>query len=159
MAKIKRTGYAVLETNKMAAIHTGEIIAQYEMADDVDNLQNGIALAVNHATREVVLPEAGDDALYIHASEEQIYEDHLGRNSFILKAPKMPRLFKLYEGDIFETNAIAGADEAEVDVAAGDYLAPDAEGMWEVSLTATNVQVQKIVMLPNGQKGVKAVVL
>ena len=115
---------------------------------------------VDDVKKEVTMPTGASVLVYLHASEERIYEDHLGRNSFILKSPNLPRMFKLAEGDIFETNAVTVAD-------ADDYAAekllkhgiPSING--DITLTDTAgsgaviLDVVEWVTLPNGEPGVK----
>ncbi len=144
--------YAVVETNHVSAVRTGNMAAQY--STEIAVLQNGMAVNVNHATKKIVVP-AANEPLYLHASEEQIYEDHLGRDSFYIKAGQYPRALKLEVGDIFETDAVV----ADLTYTVGEVVGPDATGLW------TNVALNQIagttgvvaaeVYLPNGKPGIK----
>lgn len=159
MAIITRKQFAVVETNHVSAVRTGNIKAQYPMDATMNTagLQNGVAVTADDAAKLVKYPAVGS-VLYLHASEEQIYEEHLGRNSFKLNAPKLPRLLKLEVGDIFETNAVL--NEA---IVAGDILNPlAADGMWaKTGGVKGNVQakVVELVTLPNGEAGVKLAII
>lgn len=141
--------YAVVETNHVSAVRTGNMIAQY--STDIAVLENGMTVNVNHATKKIVAPVAGKP-LYLHASEEQIYESHLGRDSFAIKAKGYPRVLKLEIGDIFETDAVVPA----VSYSVGDVLIPDAAGRWTKGTAAGNAAVVVAeIYLPNGKPGLK----
>lgn len=141
--------YAVVETNHVSAVRTGNMAAQY--STDIAILQNGMAVNVNHATKKIVVPVAGQP-LYLHASEEQIYETHLGRDSFYIKAGQYPRALKLEIGDIFETDAVVTG----VSYTVGDVMIPDATGLWTKGVAGANAAVVAAeVYLPNGKPGLK----
>lgn len=141
--------HAVVETNHVSAVRTGNIAAQHvaEVA-----LDNGMAVSVDHSTRKVNVPAAGK-AVYLHASEEQIYEDHLGRDSFYIKAGQYPKCLLLEVGDIFETDAVVAAEYK-----VGDVVGPTANGLWGKSAVAEiglKAVVAGEVYLPNGKAGLK----
>ena len=149
--------YAVVETNHVSAVRTGNMAAQY--STDIEVLQNGMAVNVDHEKKKIVAPVDGEP-LYLHASEEQIYEDHLGRDSFYIKAGQYPRALKLEIGDIFETDAVVGG----VDYTVGNILTPDEEtGLWTINAAATAgsmvAQVIGEIYLPNGKPGVKLAIV
>lgn len=143
--------YAVVETNHVSAVRTGNMAAQY--STDIEVLQNGMAVNVDHEKKNIGVPKA-DQPLYLHASEEQIYEDHLGRDSFYIKAGQYPRALKLEIGDIFETDAVVAGDYS-----VGDVVGPDANGFWtKVAgnlIDGTTGVVAAEVYLPNGKPGIK----
>lgn len=140
--------HAVVETNHVSAVRTGNIAAQHvaEVA-----LDNGMAVAVDHTTRKVKLAVDGEP-VYLHASEEQIYEDHLGRDAFYIKAGDYPRCLLLEVGDIFETDAVVDGEYNT-----GDVVGPTADGRWGKTPTVTNIKavVAGEVYLPNGKAGLK----
>lgn len=151
--EIKRDKYAVVETNHVAAVRTGNMKAQYER--EMNALENGMGVTVDEAGKLVKFAAEGD-ILYLHASEEQIYEEHLGRNAYINEGAMLPRVLKLEIGDIFETNAIKGAD-IDKDV----VLKPGLDGYWATDGVATNfvAKVVELVTLPNGEAGAKLVIV
>lgn len=143
--------YAVVEPNHVSAVRTGNMAAQY--STDIEVLQNGMAVNVDHETKKIVAP-AANKPLYLHASEEQIYEEHLGRDSFYIKAGQYPRALKLEIGDIFETDAVV----EELTYTVGDVVGPDADGFWTNAgdhLAGTTGVVAAEVYLPNGKPGIK----
>ena len=154
MANILRKNKSVVETNHVSAVRTGNIKAQYPMAASVtgQELQNGMAVVADDVTRTVLLPTAGK-TIYLHVSEEQVYEEHLGRNSFSVKAPKLPKCLKLEVGDIFETNAVT----LDAAVTLGTAVYPGTDGFWTATVMATTLsgKVVALVTLPNGEPGVK----
>ena len=153
MAKLTKAGtYSVVETNHVSAVRTGNMKAQYEMEEGLDALENGMIVTVDDVKKEVKIAGA-TDTMYLHASEERIYENHLGRNSFVLTRPNLPRVLKLEEGDIFETNAVeySGSLEDAKALKAGEV---NAQG--NIALGAAGrLSVVEWVTLPNGEPGIK----
>ena len=169
MYKLFNDGYSVLETNHISAIRTGDIKAQYPMADE-DDVENGMLLVVDDVAKEVDFSADGTDLVYLHASEERIYESHLGRRSFILNGEKdIPRMMKLAEGDIFETNCVSADDtdfanlvaakaDAKYAVAHTDgriKLLDETDGLAAFDTHKVVLEVVEFVTLPNGYEGVK----
>lgn len=164
MAKMAKK-YAVVELNNLAGVRTGEIVSQYEMAEGVDQLENGMLVVADHFKGEVKLPTAKTDVVYLHASVEKLYNGE-GRNEFVLKKGSfLPRLYKLCVGDTFETNAVdhdKGADSAlasAITETAG-FGVPDASGYIKFvdALDDTEKVALKavaVVTLPNGETGIK----
>lgn len=167
MARLFNDGYAVIETNHVAAVRTGQIKAQYSVADDA-NLENGMLLVVDDVAKQVKFPTDGTELVYLHASEERLYDSTLGRKAFILKgATDKPKMLKLQEGDIFETNAVDGG-------AFGDLAAAKAGAKYGVAMASGLIQlldetaglaafdthqvvleVVEFVTLPNEHEGIK----
>ena len=140
--------HAVVETNHVSAVRTGNIAAQY--VADV-KLDNGMALSVDHSQGKVKLAVDGQP-VYLHASDEQLYEDHVGRDAFYIKEGEYPKALLLEVGDIFETDAVA-VDTYNV----GDAVGPMADGLWGKVPTVKNIEavVAGTVYLPNGKAGLK----
>lgn len=141
--------HAVVETNHVSAVRTGNIAAQY--AAEV-NLDNGMALSVDHSGRKVNVVAAGKP-VYLHASDEQLYEDHVGRDAFYIKEGEYPKALLLEVGDIFETDAVVPAEYN-----AGDVVGPTAEGLWgKTILEGVTIEavVAEGIYLPNGKAGLK----
>lgn len=160
MARLAKAGtYSVVETNHVSAVRTGNIKAQYPMEAGLEALENGMIITVNDAAKTIGIAGA-TDTIYLHASEERIYEDHLGRNSFVLTRPNYPRALKLEEGDIFETNAVSYAGgsgtAAEALTAAKLLKAGEVDVNGDIKLAAAGrFSVVEWVTLPNGEPGVK----
>ncbi len=146
-------GYAVVETNDVAAVRTGRMKAQYPTKDGVD-LENGMLVVVNEKEKQIELPGAEYSGKFaLHASEERLHESHLGRNAFILKGEtQIPRVLLLEDGDVFETSAIA-TETIE------DYGVPAANGLIDLVADVTGqdmyLEVVEEVTLPNGKPGIK----
>lgn len=163
MAKLFTENNPVVELNLVNSVYTGAIKAQYEMTGQLatDGAQQGMLLVVDDVAKTVAYPSAETDYVWLHASEEQIYEDHLGRESFKLNAPKLPRLYKLSVGDIFETNAVEDNEIADP-TAANIIGIPGTNGLIHLfdntGGTNTSVVVLNVVeevTLPNGKPGIK----
>ena len=167
MARLVKEGFSVVETNHVAAVRTGQIKAQYPMDEALATVgaQNGQLLVVDDVAKKVSLPANGDALVWLHASEERIYESALGRNAFIVKEPNYPRMLKLSVGDIFETNAVDLGGFADIAAAkAGAKVGVPSE-TGDIKLldvpTGTEAVVLEIVewvSLPNGEQGIKFVV-
>lgn len=141
--------HAVVETNHVSAVRTGNIAAQYVAEVKLDN---GMALSVDHSGRKVNVAKAGQ-AVYLHASDEQLYEDHVGRDAFYIKEGEYPKALLLEVGDIFETDAVE-----EGTYEAGEVVGPTAEGLWgKTPLEGVTIEavVAGTVYLPNGKAGLK----
>lgn len=147
-----RKNKSVVETNHVSAVRTGNIKAQHKATVD---MENGMAVVVDEINKTVALagPKVDLENIYLHYSEEQLYESHLGRNAFYIKAGQYPRCLKLIEGDVFETNAlVAGATYAK-----GNKLTVDATGFWRVAASGEYAiaEIVELVTLPNGEAGAK----
>ena len=167
MARLITKGYSVAETNHVAAVRTGQIKAQYPMSSALKAVgaQNGQLLTVDDVNKEVGLPANGNAYVWLHVSEERLYESHLGRNAFIVQDPNYPRMLKLEIGDIFETNAVELGDFATVAAAKNESTGatvgvPSATG--DIKLLATAAGTETVVLdivewitLPNGEIGIK----
>lgn len=150
-----RKNKAVVETNHVSAVRTGNIKAQYptEVA-----MENGMAIVADDAAKEMRLAGVDDEVIYLHASEEKLYEDHLGRNAFFIPAGAYPKALKLEVGDIFETNALAQGEE--ITYAAGNKLVP-VDGIWTIATTGQDAKavIVEMVTLPNGEAGAKLAII
>jgi hypothetical protein len=164
--------YSVVELDDVAAVNTGQIKSQYAMASSLKTAgaQQGQLLVVDEKAKQIKLPTAVTELVYLHASEEQIYDSVLGRNSFIQKSG-LPKMLKLHVGDTFETNAVdkgAYADRAAVvtGLAGGVvngtlHTTGDIKLIANASLAGTEVvllEMLEFVTLPNGLEGIKFVV-
>jgi len=164
MARFLETGYSLVETNHVAAVRTGEIKAQYPMSDALAEVgaQNGQLLTVDDVAKEVGLPADEDAYVYLHHSEERLYESALGRDAFIVTEPNYPRMMKLNVGDIFETNAVdlglfEDVTEAKTEATVG---VPSATGDIQLLAAAAGTEavvlnIVEWVLLPNGKQGIK----
>lgn len=162
--------HAVVELNHVTAVKDGSIVAQYDMA--METIDNGTLLMVDHAKKQVKLPTAKTDEVYLVASQEKLYETKQGREDFVNEKNGFGiRLYKLVKGDIFETNAVEmGAivyATAKTEIAGGTayYGIPSTNG--DITLTKTVadttgcaviLQAVEAVTLPNGRQGFKFVV-
>jgi hypothetical protein len=162
MAKLNTKNYCVLETNRVQAVRTGEILAQYSLntALKTAGLQQGMFVKVDHVAKEVSLAADDTSEVWLHSSEEQIYEEHLGREGFILKHPKLPRLYKPLNGDIIETdavemNSLTTATAVHATVGADGFLTMRASGYAGLAAAKVVYQVVGAVTLPNGKPGYK----
>lgn len=155
---ITRKKYAIVDLINVASTVTGEIVSEYPLAEALkaDGVENGMFLHPNHVAQEVQLV-AGDSQdegkeLYINWTEEIFYTGQEPRNQF--KAMDYPRLFKLVNGDAFETNAVNG------ELAAGDYATiTDGFIVAGVDAETSPLLCQEEVVLNNGEQGYRFIVI
>lgn len=173
MAKLfdLKGNYTVVETTNVAAVRTGRMASQYEMSSALAALgaQQGQLLVIDDIAKEIGLPANANDLVGLHASDERVYEEGKGRNSFIVKAPNLPRVMRLEVGDKFETNAVEQGTglttTAQIATQLGSgkvYGIPDTSGNIKLAKT---VDAEKVVLemvefvtLPNNEPGIKFVV-
>lgn len=155
---ITRKKYAIVDLINVTSTVTGEIVSDYPLAEALkaDGVENGMFLHPNHVAQEVQLV-AGDSQdegkeLYINWTEEVFYTGQEPRNQF--KVMDYPRLFKLVNGNVFETNAVNG------ELAAGNY-ATITDGFIVAGGDATTSPFlcQEEVILNNGEPGYRFVVI
>lgn len=175
MAKLfNHAGYSVVETTNVAAVRNGRMVSQYEMSTALDTAgaQNGMLLAIDDIGKEVGLPANANAIVGLHASDERVYEEGKGLNTFIVKKPNLPRVMRLAIGDKFETNAVEqGGTDLDTPANAKAYLAGDpiygiADATGNIKLSKTlaaevvvGLQVVEFVTLPNGEEGIRFVVV
>lgn len=158
---ITRKKYAIVDLINVASTVTGEIVSEYPLAEALkaDGVENGMFLHPNHVAQEVQLVAGGSQdegkELYINWTEEVFYTGQEPRNQF--KAMDYPRLFKLVNGDAFETNAVNG------ELAAGGYatikdgfIVAGEEG---VDAATASLLCQEEVVLNNGEQGYRFIVI
>lgn len=168
--------YAVVETNNVASVRTGQIKAQYPVADGAtEDPENGMLLVVSDVNEEISFPTNGQETkIYLHASEERIYQPHLGRSGWVLdRETQIPKMLKLSIGDTFETNAVDDGDFANLEAVEAELAVPNtvfgighASGLIELkndSLTVGDYTVLLVLLgvitLPNGEPGMKFAVV
>ena len=164
MAKLtKANEYGQLELNQVAFRRDGRIIAQYQLGD-VEYAENGMLLAVDHATKTINFPENNQTTgLALNYTTEHMYDERLahGLKHFVLKKGTfLPRLGLLATGDRFTTNTVDCADYSAVK--AGTYYGHASEtGYITVNTDSTNavLQVIEVTTMPNGDPAIKFVVL
>lgn len=178
MAKLfNKTGYSVVETNHVAAVRNGRIKAQYPCIGS-DELENGMLAVVLDSEKVVRKPIDATEACHLHASEERIYESHLGRKGWVLNCKvQIPKMLAFDKGDLFETDAVdkgnfanVAAVQAEMD-ANEVFGVPDTSGYIKLLTTAeagianvwdtygTVLKAQSFVNLPNDTQGIKFAVV
>lgn len=176
MAKLAKKGYAVCEGNILTSRNAGRIYSDFELdstsfAGSV-KAENGMILEVNPAKKTVVLPAANAGILGLHLSSEIEYHQR-GLNSFAVAreasdtepnvSTQRPRIFRLYQGDVFTTNAVEmdAVSSSDLDAAATTpvYGEPNTDGYIKLTKTAPagtlSLRVMKKTSLPDGQVGIK----
>lgn len=166
--------YGVVELNRLAAVRTGQINAQYEL-DATDfaatPAENGMLLFVDHLGKKIKKATGTGVRVGLHASVEKDYEGK-GRKYFSVKPGEfLPRIYDLNVGDIFETNTFQYDDTVYADFAAiaaaiktGKVFGVAAtNGYIDVKSSSTSDAVIELeavedVVLPNGEQGIKWVV-
>ncbi len=164
----------VIESNDLTAVRTANLKSQYpfDKASGDKMLHNGTAVIVDEVNKKIKRPATGKELVGLHMSEERIYESHLGRNSFALNGDvNIPRVAKLFKGDVFETNAVVittGKNVADATAAVahtdGYWLLLTAtelgttEGKYDLTTYEVVLLPTEEVMLPNETMGIRFVV-
>lgn len=173
MATVKQPSkYGVVELNKVAAVKTGQVKAQFPLdATDFASIpaENGMLLFVDEVGEKVELPASANAYVYLHASVEKDYEGKGRKNFAVMKDNDFyPRLFTLATGDTFETNCFQYDDTVYANYAA-ITAAISVNTVYGVPSTAGYIQILaapagservilkavKGVTLPNGESGLK----
>ena len=165
--------YGVLEINLVTSRTDGDIKAQYPLAAEFDAIggaQNGMLLVVDEIGQEIKLPTDETDYVYLHYSEEKVYDNLHSLKDFILtrKAP-LPRLFKLVKGNTFTANTVDTGILTLDLLKARDYKANPVYGVCGanglINLVTTEpttapvvLKIQKFYTMPDGSPGIKFVV-
>lgn len=158
---ITRKKYAIVDLINVASTVTGEIVSEYPLAEALkaDGVENGMFLHPNHIAQEIQLAAGGSQdegkELYINWTEETFYTGQEPRNQF--KAMDYPRLFKLVNGDTFETNAVNGELAAgQYATIANGFIVAGEDG---VDAATSPLLCQKEVVLNNGEQGYRFIVI
>jgi hypothetical protein len=168
MAKLtKANEYGQLELNQVAFRRDGRIIAQYKLDSDIDYVENGMLLAIDHVNKTVKMPEEGQyTGLALNYTTEHMYDERLAYGLKHFKLEKnsfLPRLGLLATGDRFTTNTV-DCDYAAVKAGLGTteyYGHASTNGYIIVNTTATNavLQVIEATTMPDGSEALKFVAL
>lgn len=169
---IKRTGipghglYPVVEPNHLSAPRSGGVYAQLPAPASVDACFQGQFFKYDLSAG--ALSFTGDAPWVMVYNEEKLYDParQMHRDYGMVKlnndpsAKLVPRVFRLYVGDIYTTNCVKDGDSYAV----GDKLVPGATGILEkeTAITADDTLVCKVVKettLPDGQPAVKLQVI
>lgn len=175
MAKLfTHEGYSVVETTNIAAVRTGKMVSQYGMSTALNTAgaQNGMLLAIDDIGKEVGLPADATAIVGLHASDERVYEEGKGLNTFVVKTPNLPRVMRLAVGDKFETNAVEqGGTDLDTPANAKAFLGTaavyglaDATGNIKLSKAVAGTEVVQLqavefVTMPNGAEGIRFAVI
>lgn len=174
VVQLSKKQYGVVELNHVAAVKTGQIKAQYELnATDFATIpaQNGMLLVVDDVAKDISLPTAITNVVYLHASVEKDYEGKGRAYCAVNRGEFLPRLYKLAVGDIFETNMIE-YDNAVYATYAAMVAAINATTVYGIPSTSGSIRIVAAlggtevvalkavegVTLPNGESGIKFVV-
>lgn len=113
--------YAVLETPRLRSRRTANFKNQYALnATDFASIpaQNGMLLVVDEFNKEIKLPTAITNEVWLHNSPVKDYEG-LGKDRIAVnRGELLPLMYKLKKGDVIITNCVKFDDGTYADVAA-----------------------------------------
>lgn len=169
---IKRTGipghglYPVVEPNHLSAPRSGGVYAQLPLPASINAAFQGQFFKYDLAGGALSL--TGDTPWVMVYNEEKLYDParQMHRDYAMVNISNdpsvklVPRVFRLYVGDIYTTNCVKDGDSYTV----GDKLVPGTAGILEkkTAITADDTLVCKVVKettLPDGQAAVKLQVI
>lgn len=166
---------AVVEANFLAGRRTGNVKAQLPLGADFNDLnaENGMLLVYNTVNGVVTLPGSASAPVMLHFSVEKEYDNaRAGLENFSLKKGEaLPRLYGLYSGDTWTTDAVtivSGVKNDEQVLAAYESLTPSNTNKFAVgtdgfiNLVSTAAGTEPVLVkvidkttLPNGGYAVK----
>lgn len=121
--------FAVVEPNHLQAPRSGGVYAQLPAEESIEVLEQGTFVKYDYANGEVNFTGNGpwmmvfnEEKLY--DSQKQMHCDYAMKKADAYNGVIVPRVFRLYKGDIFTTNNLKAATY-EV----GDKVAPGADGI------------------------------
>lgn len=167
MMKLKKTGYAQVEPNKLNAQYTKQIFASLPLDAAIAVCENGMVMAYDQEVGAVRFTAADETSLVGLVMNEIILEDSRlieDRDYAMMNYPESnyqvaiagcPRVYGLTKGDVFTTNAIMVETE-NVLPAVGTTLVAGTEGYWVAGTDASVVaRVIKHTTMPDGQLAAK----
>lgn len=150
--------YGVVEPNHLSAPRAGGVYGQLPAAADITILENGQFVKYDYAKGEVNFTGQGpwmmvfnEEKLY--DEQKQMHRDYAMKKEDFYDGVMVPRVFRMYAGDIYTTNTVAAGDYN-----LGDKLAPGADGILAPAVdggTGLTLEVCKLYTLPDGQPAVK----
>lgn len=155
--------FAQVEPNHLSAPRSGGVYGQLPAKEDITILEQGTFVKYDYAKGEVNFEGKGpwmmvfnEEKLY--DERKQMHRDYAMQKADFYDGIMTPRVFRMYNGDIFTTNNVA-AGEYKV----GDVVAPNATtGILEKNegeVEGLALQVVKCYTLPDGQPAVKLQVI
>ena len=158
-ADVQMTGhdnFAQVEPNHLSAPRDGGVYAQLPADESITVLEQGMIVKYDMAAGKVALTGNGISAMVfneekLYDERKQMHRDYAMKKSDFYDGVMTPRVFRLSEGDIFTTNAVATGTYN-----VGDKLCPGSDGFLAAGEGSTPVcQVVAETILPDGQPAVK----
>lgn len=162
-AGVQMTGhdnFAQVEPNHLSAPRDGGVYAQLPADESIEVLEQGMIVKYDMAAGKVALTGNGISAMVfneekLYDERKQMHRDYAMKKSDFYEGVMTPRVFRLSEGDIFTTNAVAAGTYN-----VGDKLCAGADGFLAAGEDSTPVcQVVAETILPDGQPAVKLQVI
>lgn len=158
-ADVQMTGhdnFAQVEPNHLSAPRDGGVYAQLPANESIKVLEQGMIVKYDMAAGKVALTGNGIAAMVfneekLYDERKQMHRDYAMQKSDFYDGVMTPRVFRLSEGDIFTTNAVAAGTYN-----VGDKLCAGSDGFLAAGEDSTPVcQVVAETILPDGQPAVK----
>lgn len=155
--------YAQVEANHLSAPRAGGVYAQLPADDSIEILENGQFVKYDYAEGKVDFTGEGPWMLVfceehggpLYDERHQMHRDFALRKEDQYDGKLYPRVFRLYKGDIYTTNALVKGDYS-----VGDTVKPNSEGWLEAGTSDDlTLKVVKEYTMPDGQPGVKLQVI
>lgn len=158
-ADVQMTGhdnFAQVEPNHLSAPRDGGVYAQLPADESIKVLEQGMIVKYDMAAGKVAFTGNGISAMVfneekLYDERKQMHRDYAMQKSDFYDGVMTPRVFRLSEGDIFTTNAVAAGTYN-----VGDKLCAGSDGFLATGESSTPVcQVVAETILPDGQPAVK----
>lgn len=161
-ADVKLVGhdnFAVVEPNHLSAPRAGGVYGQLPAAKDIDVLENGQFVKYDYAAGEINFSGEGPWMLVfneekLYDERKQMHRDWAQKREDAYDGEIYPRVFRVYEGDIYTTNALTAGEYS-----VGDKVTPGDDGWLKAGEGDLTLKVVKETTLPDGQPAVKLQVI
>lgn len=152
--------FAVVEPNHLSAPRSGGVYAQLPCAEAIGNtLENGQFVKYDYAAGECNFTGKGAWMLVFNEEKlpderKQMHRDYAMQKADFYDGKMVPRVFRLYAGDIYTTNAVEAGTYSKGDVLVVD----EATGFLKAGDTEAGklaLEVAAETTMPDGQPGLK----
>lgn len=151
--------HAQVEPNHLSAPRSGGVYGQLPADDSIDVLENGMFVKYDYAEGKVDFTGEGPWMLVfneekLYDERKQMHRDWAQKKADAYDGVIVPRVFRLYAGDIYTTNALAKGEYS-----VGDNVKPGTDGWLAKADGAAGdglvLKVVKETTMPDGQPAVK----
>lgn len=138
----------VVEPNHLSAPRNGQVYAQYEAADSITELENGMFVKYDSEDGNLNMENATVGPWYMVFNEEKLYDerkqshrDYSMKTAEFTDGKLVPRIFAVQPGDIYTTNTVADV----ASLAVGAKLYPNANGLLSTTVPTGKTAFAEVI--------------